>query len=207
MTSPLWIWLKMFVMVPVPVIKMSKESSLTNSCAPTDALVNTPCSWLELAGKLAKCKTYSQVEDTVSKFHHSTPPLVIPERHSIVSTKSVVDKVSLDAMPGTVPNGLFPATIMGDGNCFPRTLSKMVYGSEDNHNEMRARLVCEAILNKCKYLDDGYLKIGADYHHKRASLPEIYAQYSEQYIPKQNSQLTSKEISVLYENEVVAIAK
>ena len=69
---------------------------------------------------------------------------------------------------------LTPLKIYGDGNCLPRCASMMAFGDQDNHVEMRTRIVMELALNLDTYLDDEFLKSG---HECEDCLPTIYAIY------------------------------
>ena len=70
---------------------------------------------------------------------------------------------------------LTPLKIYGDGNCLARCASMMAFGYQDNHVEMRTRIVMELALNLDTYLDDEFLKSG---HECEDYLPTIYAMYS-----------------------------
>ena len=50
-------------------------------------------------------------------------------------------------------NSLSPISIVGDGNCLPRCASVLAYGHEENHEEMRARIVFELAVNLQQYVD------------------------------------------------------
>ena len=41
----------------------------------------------------------------------------------------------------------YPICIVPDGNCVCRSISRLVYGSEDHHVEMRCRIVINSVLN------------------------------------------------------------
>ena len=75
-----------------------------------------------------------------------------------------------------------PISIEGDGNCFPRTISYILYKSETKYSEIRARIVYEAVINMDSYLDNSYVSIGARNFYDQGTLPEQYAQYSDNYI-------------------------
>ena len=47
---------------------------------------------------------------------------------------------------------MFPAVVMGDGNCLFRSFSLAIFGTEDRHIELRARAVMELVLNEDHYL-------------------------------------------------------
>ena len=45
-----------------------------------------------------------------------------------------------------------------DGNCFFRTISRLVYGDTMHHVEMRVRCIFEGVMNSDRYTDERYLK-------------------------------------------------
>ena len=51
----------------------------------------------------------------------------------------------------------YPICIVPDGNCFCRSISHLVYGSEHHHVEMRCRIVIDSVLNLNNYTDHDYL--------------------------------------------------
>lgn len=46
-----------------------------------------------------------------------------------------------------------PITIVGDGNCLFRAISKAMYGSEEHHFELRYRSLVELVIRKHEFLD------------------------------------------------------
>ena len=196
--------------------KTSAVGNNTQSEAPAPSDMPTPLppkplSWQDIHENLSACKSYEDIKKLVT---HNRDAIDASELspcifHTVVSTKMPVDQLSLSVMPNDVSydDNLKPVSTVGDGNCFPRSLSVLAYGHQNNHQEMRARLVCEAVRNKDNYLDNDYLRKGATLEHKRASLPVIYAQYSEHYIPLGSQFLSSSQVEEIYEQEVLGLCK
>ncbi|CAG2242877.1 unnamed protein product [Mytilus edulis] len=67
---------------------------------------------------------------------------------------SKIDRISLQLYPeqDVLCQGFLPMKIYGDGNCLCRTGSMYIFGSENNHIELRARVVVEMALQKDWYL-------------------------------------------------------
>ena len=76
--------------------------------------------------------------------------------------------VALHHIPNDAPQRVAPVSVEGDGNCFPRTISYLLYKSERKYMEIRVRLVYEAILNINSYVDDIYVSVGARHSYDRA---------------------------------------
>ena len=68
--------------------------------------------------------------------------------------------------------------------------------------EIHVRIVYETIKNLQSYLDHNYISVGAVNFYDRATLPEQYAQYSDNYIPNTGIPL---DVLALYKQEVMDI--
>ena len=95
-----------------------------------------------------------------------------------------LDMVALHHMPNDMPPGLAPLQVEGDGNCFPRTISYMLFKTEHHHTEIRVCIIYEAVLNMEMYMDHNYVSNGAYNFYDHGTLPEQYAQYSDNYNPQ-----------------------
>ena len=66
-------------------------------------------------------------------------------------------------------------TTLGDGNCFPRALSTLVYGNQFHFHEMWGRLVYEGVQDINEYVKQTYLSHGANVaSYSRATLSEVF---------------------------------
>ena len=73
----------------------------------------------------------------------------------------------------------YPICIVPDGNCFCRSISRLVYRSEDHHVEMRCRIVIDSVLNLKNYTDHDYLMRCVNHVHKNCSnIAGYYCCYS-----------------------------
>ena len=93
------------------------------------------------------------------------------------------DMVASHHMPNDMPVGLAPLQVEGDGNCFPQTISYLLFKTENRYTEFRVCIIYEVVLNVAMYLDDNYLLNGAHNFYDCGTLPEQYAQYSNNYNP------------------------
>ena len=109
---------------------------------------------------MSKCKTYEELADLVKSVnvdHH----FELSENVHHAKMKFEVDTTAQQFYPSDGPQELTPCKCHGDGNCFPRCVSKLLFGTEDHHLAIHATLVYEAIIHKNFYLDNTYLKYGA----------------------------------------------
>ena len=67
---------------------------------------------------------------------------------------------------------------------------------------MHVQIVYEAIKNLQSYLDDNYISVGALNFYSCATLPQQYAQYSNNYVPNTGIPL---DVVALYKQEVMDI--
>ena len=114
------------------------------------------------------------------------------------------DNLSVTLYLPDAPTGCTPLSIYGDGNCFTRSISLLVYGTQDKHLEIRAKLCAEAVLNAQHYLDNDYLNLEGKYN---ANLPEYFAIVSEKYNEFCNLDWNSNTIELIYRAEALALAK
>lgn len=109
----------------------------------------------------AECDDYWRLYQACKTIYDFMPPL---DDGVIVNARvntDVKDSLSAFLMPaGMVTGGWFAVTVHADGNCLPHTMSRIIYGHEGFHTEMRVRLVCEMIRNREKYLNAAMLAKG-----------------------------------------------
>ena len=114
----------------------------------------------------------------------------------------LLDMVALHHMPIGMLPGLAPLQVEGDGNCFPHTISYLLFKTENHHTEIHVHIIYEAVLNMPMYLDDNYVSNGAHNFYDNGTLPKQYAQYSNDYNPH-----STFNVLRLYEQEVLDICK
>ena len=95
--------------------------------------------------------------------------------------KDILDYVPLHHLPANAPDSFAPIKIHGDGNYFPRCLSYLVYGYENNHVEMRIRIVT-GVLYKGHYLLESYIKQGIHNTYSHGTLSLQFAMYSDTFL-------------------------
>ena len=68
-----------------------------------------------------------------------------------------VSNVIKEEMCKDCPPGLIPIYTIGDGNCLFRAISKVIYGHENCHVEIRVQSVIELALNADSYLNKDFI--------------------------------------------------
>lgn len=118
-----------------------------------------------------------------------------------------IDTVAYEEFPDHLQRCV-PVQITGDGNCFFRATSTLMYSFEEMHVLLRLLLVIEAVRNKRLYLDHAQLRKGAQVLYRRAELPTVYAQYSKYHNPEiDRDDITVEYIEFMYKKEVMSLAK
>ncbi|XP_076440515.1 uncharacterized protein LOC143279993 [Babylonia areolata] len=69
-----------------------------------------------------------------------------------------VDATAVSLLPACYVEQFVPITVEGDGNCFCRSLSFLMSGTEANHTEIRVRMVINLVINEDDYVDPEKLK-------------------------------------------------
>ena len=116
-----------------------------------------------LQTRMASCKTFSELLALCSSCQSDIARFELPSQNINSTTLSSkdVDAKAAALLPACCPNGLKPKNIVSDGNCLPRTLSFLVFGSEEHHIEMRCRIVYELCFYKYHYTSDA--QMGLDF--------------------------------------------
>ncbi|GFS09772.1 LOW QUALITY PROTEIN: hypothetical protein ElyMa_003044900 [Elysia marginata] len=106
---------------------------------------------------LSSCKNFNELCLVATSVSRSMKTIQLPNiRERKLGKKDVVDspamKILLDATPDFQEH-LLPVKIFGDGNCVPRSLSLLSFGDQDQHQEIRCRIVIELATNFHDFLN------------------------------------------------------
>ena len=160
--------------VQTPICSSTRNTQRHNTVSRYD--------WVKLNRKFSNCATWNMLEATVKNEMDLLPSL--PD--CFAGDKAVdgdqVDTGARKDIPSDILqrfNVHYPICIVPDGNCFCRSISHLVYGSEHHHVEMRCRIVIDSVLNLNNYTDHDYLMRCANHEHKNCSnIAEYYCCYS-----------------------------
>ena len=84
----------------------------------------------------------------------------------------LLDLVALHLMPNDMRAGLAPLQVEGNGNCFPCTISYLLFKTKNWYTEIHVCIIYEAVLNMAMYLDDNCISNGAHNFYDWDTLPE-----------------------------------
>jgi len=123
---------------------------------------------------------------------------------TFLTHKRTVDQSALSLIPeDQTTQGLYPCNVYGDGNCLPRCASLLVYGHEENHLEMRTRIIDELVRHEDNYLDENMLMNGCNSSANR-NVAATFAMFSENYYTQQ---LTGVAVQRIFRAEVIDLCQ
>ena len=126
-------------------------------------------SWADNLFALGSCLTFTALMHYVSQ--NPLPPLVCNVNTIMVPAESnLIDYVALHYLPCDASQSFAPINIIGDGNCFPRSISYLLFKDQDHHQEICTWIVYKACANKNRYLDNNYIQIGANHEYNRSTM-------------------------------------
>ena len=138
--------------------------------------------WVELNKKFILCGTWNRPQAIVKREIDRLPSLPDSFIGDIALGRDQVDIVAKKDVPSDILQRLnmhYPICIEPDGNCFCRSISLLIFGSEDHHVEIRCRIVIDSVLNLENYTDHDYLMRCVNHVHKNCSnIDGYYCCYS-----------------------------
>ena len=157
-------------------------------------------SWDNVLAAIKKCNSFYELEILCTNLQ--LPPLQSTLKVQYDQRVDVVHALTSDLLQLVnmkIPENHVPVDITADGNCLPRSLSRIVFGSGGNDREMRVRLVLDGVLNKKKYLNNANLKAGASSKVQDEDFVKRYCRYSDGFDTCRA--LTKRTIERFYESE------
>ena len=165
-------------------LPLSPDVQVTNKCVKKKAKnVYFKRTWMELQKTFLSCITFKQLRKKIEEEESKLPPLP-PLFGDYSVAHDEVDTQSRGYIPVDTPrkfrsNDYIPVTVETDGNCFFRSLSRLVYGDEQYHLELRCRIVIDCVKNIDNYTSAHYLMRGAqNSKHGRVDILTVYCMYS-----------------------------
>ena len=169
--------------------------------------------WKKLYNRFQSCKTYRGLEKIVAEDCKELPPLPEILAGEMHVTNDVVDTTAQCYLPKDkftpekYKHGYFPIMVSPDGNCCPRSFSRLVYGTESRHIEIRCRIVIDSVRNFDSYTNHQILTEGASHKRGRCShIGEFYCYYSG-VEHERASKYTLKTIQNVFKKDIFRIRK
>ena len=158
--------------------------------------------WSKLYEKVSSASDYENLRQIVARNRSQIPPIQTKMKWYKTATDRV-DPAGRKFYPKDGPKSFVPLSNYGDGNCFPRALSQIFYSCEDNHLEVRLRLLFEGVTNALIYVSDAYLGKGLR-GEGSGNVASSYCMYSGLARRRNMSQA---EIMDLYKTEMMIIRR
>ena len=115
--------------------------------------------WCQHIEELSKLNSLNDIREYIAA--NPLPQIVCTiDTNMSEQDKELLDYVALHYLPRDAPNGFAPVAVIGDGNCFCRAISFLLFRTQEKHHEVRTRIVYESVLNIDKYLNSEYLQHG-----------------------------------------------
>ena len=122
------------------------------------------------------CKLYEALKKTVQE-ESPLPPIELARIHM----KNQLGKIC-KAVPKFLlkdaPLGLEPIAILQDGNCYPRSVLYIIFGTQERHIKIRVRMIFQARENESLHLNNDYLSLGLVNKGKHLHHTQLYSLYS-----------------------------
>ena len=113
--------------------------------------------WRAILLKWSSAGCYDELKNIITR-EKFLP--ISPGVHHEMQPEDTIDWVAMNFFPDDGPKNALPVSTYGDGNCFPRAISKILFGTEQHHCEIRARIVKEGIENETELTTDAALTRG-----------------------------------------------
>ena len=137
--------------------------------------------WDPVLHVLEKFDSYSDLENYIESLPKKMLQLLKCAVSKFKPSMHSIDYVAKLSMPDDCPLNCIPVFTIGDGNCYPRSLSCAAFGDDSRHVLLRAKIVVEGVYNKQRYLDKIYLSVSSKSLKIEGSFSEQYALFSGQY--------------------------
>ena len=141
--------------------------------------------WDELYHKSLNCGNFVTLTKVVEQEHSKISPLPSFFVGDMSVTDDEKDTITMKYLqeikdePASKFKLHHPMCINTDGNCFMRSISRLVYGKGDRHLEIRCRIVLDCMKNIKNYTSHDYLMKEAVHIHKNCDhIGSYYCQYT-----------------------------
>ena len=109
-----------------------------------------------IADELAGCVNFTAVQSVADRWKEEVAKFVLPlplEPNKLSSVGCSIDTAALGYLQPELREKCFALSVLGDGNCFFRSLSLLLFGNEVHHKELRVRTVMAMALNQDLFLN------------------------------------------------------
>ncbi|GFN76814.1 hypothetical protein PoB_000332000 [Plakobranchus ocellatus] len=135
----------------VPQSTAASDTQLSESLVELVGISNREVFFEKMQTILCSCDSYDEIKNIAPVLVEVMAPFVM-EPCKVIEFNDVkhhgVDECAQSLAPEHVPAGLVPISIVGDGNCMPRSLCLAASGNDGWHSEMRCRIALELTMKE-----------------------------------------------------------
>ena len=107
--------------------------------------------WKEFQRKMLRCNNFTEIVQIVDSM--KIPDIAL-QRKTTMQPQDRQDGISQFLLPQDVDSNLVPVMCKGDGNCFPRAISHLCFGTKCRHRKIHCRMVIDAVKNISNHLNN-----------------------------------------------------
>ena len=152
--------------------------------------------WKEFQRKMLRCKTFAEIVQTVDSM--KIPDIAL-QRKTTMQPHDRQDEISQFLLPQDVDKNLVPVMCEGDGNCFPRAISHLCFGTKCRHREICCRMVIDAVKNISNHLNNEKLHTGAIDRLPNLDIRNFYAYIVPAYDIVQPDEINEDSLLQIYQ--------
>ncbi|GFO17368.1 vertnin [Plakobranchus ocellatus] len=149
----------------VPQSIAASDTQLSESLVELMDISNREVFFEKMQTILCSCDSYDEIKNIAPVLVEVMAPFVM-EPCKVIEFNDVkrhgVDECAQPLAPEHVPAGLVPISVVGDGNCMPRSLCLAASGSDGWHSEMRCRTALELTMKESFYTCSKFLSNDGD---------------------------------------------
>ena len=160
--------------------------------------------WKELQTRMLRCKNFANIAEIVD---NTKIPDISLQRKTTMQPHDRKDRISQFLLPEDVDENLVPGMCKGDGNCLPRAISHLCFGTECRHREIHCRMVIDAVKNISNHLNNEKLYTGVINRLPNLDIRNFYAYIVPAYDIVQPEEINEDSLLHIYEEEVKRIIK
>ena len=106
-----------------------------------------------VTGALTACRNFAEIEEIARGSKEAVEGFRVPFPCVSKPVSSHLDCYAASLLQPEVQDRVFAICVAGDGNCFFRSLSLLVLGTQNHHQELRCRIIMAMAINTTLFLD------------------------------------------------------
>ena len=106
-----------------------------------------------VAEVLTVCRNFAEVEEIARGSEEAVEGFRMPSPCVSKPVSGRLDDYAASLLQPEAQDRVFALCVAGDGNCFFRSLSLLLFGTQNHHQELRCRIVMAMAINTALFLD------------------------------------------------------